>query len=179
MRGVTDGFAAQGYLAISLALFDRAKRGVKLDYDRGAIAAGRKLRDTVGDDGPLADIQATINLAAKAANVEVIDYSWGGTLAYLAATRLTGLGGAIGYYGSGVAAAVKEKTHVPVMLHFGSDRGILINDVEKVREAPPEIIFHVYEADHGFNCSKRGSYDTASAKIALDRTPVFLREHIA
>lgn len=179
MRGVTDRFAAQGYLAISPALFDRTKRGVELGYDRAAIAAGRKLRVAVGDDGPLADIQATINLAAKAAKVAVIGYSWGGTLAYLAATRLAGLDGAVGYYGGGVAAAVKEKTRVPVMLHFGkTDRGIPMSDVEKVREAHPEITLHVYEAGHGFNCSVRGSYDRASAKIALDRTLVFLREHI-
>jgi carboxymethylenebutenolidase len=179
MRGVTDGFAAQGYFAISPALFDRTKRGVELGYDRAAITAGCKLRIAVGDDGPLADIQAAINLAAKVAKVAVIGYSWGGTLAYLAATRLTSLHGAVGYYGGRIAAAVKEKTRVPVMLHFGkTDRGIPMSDVKKVREAHPEITLHVYQAGHGFNCSERGSYDTASAKIALDRTLIFLREHI-
>src|ERR1700731_4252409 len=60
MRRVTDGFAAQGYLAISPALFDRTKRHVELGYDATAIAVGRDLRTAVGDDGPLMDIQATI-----------------------------------------------------------------------------------------------------------------------
>jgi carboxymethylenebutenolidase len=179
MRRVTDGFAAAGYLALSPALFDRTKRGVELGYDEAAIAAGRDLRGAVGDDGPLADIQATIDLAAAAGKVAVVGYCWGGTLAYLAATRLTGIAAAVGYYGGGIAAAANEKTRVPVMLHFGdNDHGIPLSDVDKVRAAHPEITIHVYKAGHGFNCDERGSFDAASAKIALERTSTFLREHI-
>jgi carboxymethylenebutenolidase len=179
MRRVADGFAEAGYLALSPALFDRSKRGVELGYDQPAIAAGRELRGAVGDDGPLADIQATIDLAGKAGKVAVIGYCWGGTLAYLAATRLTGIAGAVGYYGGGIAAAAAEKTRVPVMLHFGdSDQSIPLSDVDKVRAAHPEITTYVYKAGHGFNCDERGSYDAASAKTALDRTLAFLKEHI-
>jgi carboxymethylenebutenolidase len=179
MRHVTDRFAAQGYLAISPALFDRTKRDVELGYDPEAIAAGRELRGAVGDAGPLADIQSTIELAAKAGKVAVIGYCWGGTLAYLAATRLTGIACAVGYYGGGIAAAAEEKTRVPVMLHFGdNDQSIPLSDVGRVRAAHPEITIHVYNAGHGFNCDERASYDAASAKVALDRTLAFLREHI-
>jgi carboxymethylenebutenolidase len=179
MRRVSDGFAAAGYLALSPALFDRTKRGVELGYDAAAIAAGRELRGAVGDDGPLADIQATIDLAASAGKIGVIGYCWGGTLAYLAATRLKGLACAVGYYGGGIAAAADEKTRVPVMLHFGdSDQSIPLSDVDKVRAAHPEITTYVYKAGHGFNCDERGSYDAASAKTALDRTLAFLKEHI-
>jgi carboxymethylenebutenolidase len=179
MRRVTDGFAAAGYLALSPALFDRTKRGVELGYDEAAIAAGRELRGAVGDDGPLADIQATIDLAASGGKVAVIGYCWGGTLAYLAATRLKGLACAIGYYGGGIAATANEKTRVPVMLHFGdSDQSIPMSDVDKVRAAHPEITTYVYKAGHGFNCDERGSYDAASAKTALDRTLAFLKDHI-
>src|SRR5258708_37333096 len=118
MRRVTDGFAAQGYLAISPALFDRTKRGVELGYDQDAIASGRELRGAVGDEGPLADIQAAIDLAAKAGEVAVIGYCWGGTLAYLSATRLKGIACAVGYYGGGVAPAPPEKTPGPGTLRF-------------------------------------------------------------
>lgn len=179
MRRVTDGFAANGYLAISPALFDRSKRGVELGYDQAAIASGRDLRMAVGDDGPLADIQATIDEAAKAGKVAVVGYCWGGTLAYLSATRLKGLACAVGYYGSGIAAAAQEKTRVPVMLHFGeTDQSIPMSDVETVRAAHPEIETHVYPAGHGFNCDERGSYNAESARIALDRTLALLRKHV-
>jgi len=179
MRRVADGFAAAGYLALSPALFDRTQRGVELGYDQAAIAAGRELRGKVGDDGPLADIQATIDLAASDGKVAVIGYCWGGTLAYLAATRLEALACAVGYYGGGIAAAADEKTRVPVMLHFGdSDQSIPMSDVDKVRQAHPEITIYVYKAGHGFNCDERGSYDAASAKVALDRTLAFLKDYI-
>ena len=180
MRGVTDGFAAQGYLTICPALFDRSKRGIELGYDETSIAAGREVRGAVGDDGPLADIQATINEAAKSGGkVGVVGYCWGGYLAYLSATRLTGVAAAVGYYGGGIAAKASEKTKVPVMLHFGDqDHAIPLSDVDKVRAAHPEITIHVYQAGHGFNCDERGSYDVEAAKVALERTLAFFRQHI-
>jgi carboxymethylenebutenolidase len=53
-----------------------------------------------------------------------------------------------------------------------------MSHVDKVRQAHPEITIHVYKAGHGFNCDERGSYDAASAKVALDRTLAFLKDHI-
>jgi carboxymethylenebutenolidase len=179
MRRVTDGFAAEGYLAISPALFDRTKRGVELGYDAAAIAAGRDLRAAVGDDGPLKDIQATIEEAKKAGKVAVIGYCWGGSLAYFASTRLAGIACAVGYYGGAIAGHAEETTKVPTMLHFGeTDQSIPMSDVEKVRQAHPEIKLYVYKAGHGFNCDERGSYDAESARVALDRTLGFIREHV-
>ncbi len=179
MRRVTDGFADEGYVAIAPALFDRAKRGVELGYDQGGMTAGRELRAGLGDDEPLRDIQATINEASGAGKVGVIGYCWGGSLAYLAATRLDGLACAVGYYGGAIAAHAEEKTRVPVMLHFGeTDQSIPMSDVEKVRAAHPEIALYVYPAGHGFNCDERGSYHAASAKQALGRSLDFLRQHL-
>jgi carboxymethylenebutenolidase len=179
MRHVADDFAKQGYLAIAPALFDRTKRGVELGYQPSDIAAGRDLRAAVGDDGPLADIQATIDEASKGGKVAVIGYCWGGSLAYLSATRLKGIAGAVGYYGGAIAQHAGEKTKVPVMLHFGeTDQSIPMSDVEKVRAAHPEIPIHVYPAGHGFSCDERGSYQAESARIALDRTLGFLKQHI-
>jgi carboxymethylenebutenolidase len=180
MRGVTDGFAKQGYVAICPALFDRSKRGIELGYGEADIAAGREVRGAVGDDGPLADLQSTINEALKSGGkVGVVGYCWGGYLAYLSATRLSGVTAAVGYYGGGIAAKAAEKTRVPVMLHFGDkDHAIPLSDVDKVRAAHPEIPIHVYNAGHGFNCDERGSYDAASTKVALERTLAFFKQHI-
>jgi carboxymethylenebutenolidase len=179
VRRLADSFAAQGYVAIAPALFDRAQRGVELGYDPDSIAKGRDIRGKVGDEGPLLDLQATIDAATQSGKVAVVGYCWGGSLAYLAATRLSGASCAIGYYGSAIAAHAGEKTKVPVMLHFGeSDQSIPMSDVEKVRLAHPEITLYAYKAGHGFNCDERGSYDAKSAATALDRTLAFLREHL-
>ena len=41
IREVADSYAADGYLAIAPAVFDRAKKNVELGYDQDAMTAGR------------------------------------------------------------------------------------------------------------------------------------------
>ena len=43
IRSVCDGFAADGYVAIAPALFDRYERGVDIGYTPEDIARGREL----------------------------------------------------------------------------------------------------------------------------------------
>jgi len=179
VKRTTDGFAAKGYAAIAPALFDRKQRGVDLGYDQAAIEAGRNIRGAVGDDGPLKDIQAAIDAVKGTGKIATVGYCWGGTLAFLSATRLSGLACSVGYYGGGIAAAAAEKPKVPTMLHFGDkDASIPMTDVEKVKAARKDVTIYVYPAGHGFNCDERGSYDAAQAKTALDRTMSFLAEYV-
>jgi len=42
----------------------------------------------------------------------------------------------------------------------------------------PEVTVHVYEADHGFNCDHRGSYDAAAARLARERTLAFFNQQL-
>jgi len=179
IRNVTDKFAAEGYVAIAPALFDRAQRGVDVGYDAASIAIGREVRGKIKDADMLADTQAAIDAVSGVGKVAVVGYCLGGTIAYLSATRLNGIVAAVGYYGGGIAAAAAEKTKAPVMLHFGdADQGIPLTDVDKIRAAHPEIPIHVYHAGHGFSCDERGSFEPESAKIALGRTLAFLRERL-
>ncbi|MBV9751693.1 MAG: dienelactone hydrolase family protein, partial [Hyphomicrobiales bacterium] len=83
------------------------------------------------------------------------------------------------YYGGGIAAMLNEKPKVPVMLHFGEkDKHIPMDDVNKIKKAYPAMPVYVYNADHGFNCDERGSYDKASTELALQRTLAFFDEHL-
>ena len=179
MRRVADGFAAQGYVAVAPALFDRVRPGIELGYDPKSVDAGRDIRTEVPLEGSLADLQAAIDYARQFGKVGVVGYCWGGSLAFLAATRLDGVAAAVGYYGSMVAGHAREKPKAPVMLHFGElDQGIPMSDVEQVKQARPEVPTFVYKAGHGFNCDERGSYDAASSKMALERTLKFLAEKV-
>ena len=176
MRSVADRFAGEGYSVISPALFDRAERGAELGYTQEDVQRGLKLREDAGGEGPLADVQASINALKGAGKVGVIGYCWGGTLSFLAATRLSGLDCAVGYYGGGIAEAANEMTRVPVILHFGeTDHTIPMSDVETIREHHPDMTIYTYPAGHGFNCDQRGSYAADSAKLALDRTLAFFK----
>jgi carboxymethylenebutenolidase len=179
IRRVTDDFAAEGYVALAPALFDRAERGVELGYDPASIASGRKIREQVALEGTLADLQAAIDQVQPFGKVGVVGYCWGGSLAFLAATRLQGVAAAVGYYGGMIAAHAEEHPKAPVLLHFGeTDQSIPMSDVAKVQKARPDVAIHVYKAGHGFNCDERGSYDAASAKTALDRTMSFIVEYV-
>jgi carboxymethylenebutenolidase len=178
MQRMTDGFAADGYLAISPALFDRVERGVDLGYGPDDIARGRELRAKIAWDQVLADVKAAIATVRKAGKVGVVGYCWGGSLAWRAATQ-SDCDAAVGYYGGMVAEFAHEKPRCPVMLHFGDqDASIPMTDVEKVKKAQSHLPVHVYPAGHGFNCEERGSYDAGQAKLARERTLAFFRQHI-
>ena len=179
IKRVTDNFVAKGYAAIAPVLFDRVKRGVELKYDAAGMEAGRNLRGQVGEAGPLKDIQAAIDAVKGVGKTATVGYCWGGTLAFLSATRLNGIVCSVGYYGGGIAAAANEKPKVPTMLHFGDkDQSIPMTDVEKVKQARTDCTIYVYPAGHGFNCDERSSHEPASAKLALDRTMSLIAEYV-
>lgn len=179
MRGVAESFAANGYAAIAPALFDRAQRGVELGYTEGDIEAGRELRAKVGWDDPLRDIRAAVKALEGAGKLGTVGYCWGGSVAWLTATRLDGIAAAVCYYGGQIAAFKDEKPRVPVMFHFGErDKGIPMTDVEAVRAAQARETLHVYPAGHGFNCEERGDYDASCKKLALDRTLAFFARNL-
>ena len=179
MRHVCDLFAEKGYTAIAPAIFDRAKRNVELGYDKAAADEGVKLRAAIKLEDTLKDVQAAIDALQSVGKVGIIGYCWGGSLAFLAAARLSGLACAVGYYGGMIAAHAGEKPKVPTILHFGEqDHGIPMADVEKVKAARPEVKVYVYPAGHGFSCDERASFDQASSDKALAVSLAFLRQNL-
>lgn len=179
IKSVCDGYAADGYLAIAPAVFDRYERNVDLGYTPDDIAKGRVLKGKATDDAALLDIAAARDVAAKAGKVGIVGYCWGGFLAWRSAARLPGIVCAVPYYGGGMPDAIGETPRCPVMAHFGEwDQMIPVAGVDKLKAAHPDIEVFIYAADHGFNCDQRGSYDAISAKLARERTLEFLRENI-
>ena len=178
IRSVADGYAAAGYLSVAPALFDRTKRGVELGYDADDVTAGRALRGEITWDQAVADVAASLDAVAEAGKVAVVGYCWGGSVAWLAACRLS-LTAAICYYGGQVHDFRDEKPGCPAMLHFGEEDGqIPMEYVAAISEARPEAEVFTYPAGHGFNCDQRGSYDGASADLARERSLAFLAKHL-
>lgn len=180
IQRVADGFAADGYVALAPALFDRVERGVALGYQPGDIEHGRALRAKVGWDSMVMDVRAAVRaLRAEGLRVGVVGYCMGGSLAWLAATRVEGVAASVGYYGGAIAEFAAERPRCPVLLHFGElDQSIPPEHWERIRRAHPEIPVHVYPAGHGFNCEERAAYHEPSARLARQRTLEFLRQHL-
>ena len=119
IRSVCDGFAADGYVAIAPALFDRYERGVDIGYTPADIVKGRELKALAQIDAAMRDIAAARDAVAGAGKVGVIGYCWGGFVAWMAASRLPGFACAVPYYGGGMLDAAGERPQCPVMAHFG------------------------------------------------------------
>lgn len=169
IKDVCDSFAADGYECIAPAIFDRQQREFEVGYDSAGMAAGRKLAMAMDWTTLLSDVQAAID--ALAGPVFIVGYCLGGTVAYAAACRLTGLSAASCYYGGAVERFAGETPKVPTILHFGrTDAHIPMDMVERIRAAQPELPVHVYDAGHGFNCDRRPDFDQDSADLARLRT---------
>lgn len=179
IRSVAERFAAQGYEVIAPAFFDRIERGVSLGYDPEGVTKGRTYPPQLGFDKPMVDVAAAAEVLSTFGKVGVVGYCWGGTVAYLSAVKVPRVAAAVGYYGGAIVKHADERPHAPTLLHFGEqDAGIPLSDVETVRAKRPDVTVETYPAGHGFNCDARGSFDEASASLALGRTLSFFALHL-
>jgi carboxymethylenebutenolidase len=180
IRSVCDRLAAEGYVSIAPSIFDRLEPNFQCGYSPDEVANARKFVANPDFAAFLRDTQAAIDAVKNVGPVGIIGFCLGGSVAYTAATKLSGLSAAIGYYGGAIVRFADDKPKVPTQLHFGEkDGGIPLTDVETIRTKRPDVEIYVYPgAQHGFNCDERASYDKASADIAWPRSMAFFAKHL-
>jgi carboxymethylenebutenolidase len=180
IRAVCDRLAGEGYVAIAPSIFDRIEPNFTSGYSPDEIAVARKFVANPDGTAMLRDTQAAIDAVKELGPVGIIGFCLGGSVAYAAATKLSGLSAAVGYYGGAIVRFADDKPKVPTQLHFGEkDAGIPLSDVEIIRAKRPEVEIHLYPgAQHGFHCDERASYDKASAEIAWPRSLGFFANHL-
>ena len=187
IQAVTDGYAAQGYLAVAPSTFHRVKAGINLGYTPEDIQAGIALKVAAEAVLPLVmqDVQAAVDFASKliptGAKIGVVGYCWGGLLSWRAAEMVNDISAAVPYYGGGmtIGEEPKRQAKIPVMVHFGDqDTGIPMDSVNAFIVAQPKVDVQIYAANHGFNCDHRGSYNQAAAELALARTLTFFARYL-
>jgi carboxymethylenebutenolidase len=181
IRAVCDRLAGMGYAAIAPALFDRQQPNFESGYSPDEIANARKFVANPDWGAMMRDVAAAIDETKKSGPAAIIGFCMGGTIAFLAAAKLNGLSAAIGYYGGQIAKNADEKPKVPVQLHFGEkDASIPMSDVEIIKaKRSGDCEIYVYpDAQHGFHCDERGSYNEAAAKLAWQRSTAFLEKHL-
>jgi carboxymethylenebutenolidase len=178
IRNVTERFAKEGYLAIAPAMFDRYQRDFETGYGPDGMAEALAIVPKIDPAAALKDIAAAHADVKAVGKVGVVGFCFGGTMAWLSACRLN-FDAASCYYGGQIARAMHDKPKCPAIMHFGSkDAHIPLTTVEEIRKAQPNVPVYVYDADHGFSCDERSTFDEAAHTQAWDRTLKFFAENL-
>ena len=180
IRKVCDDFAKEGYAAVAPAMFDRTERDFESGYTPPEIEKARSFTNKLDWDAMLRDTDAALKDLKGIGPIGIVGFCMGGTIAFLAAARLSGLSAAVGYYGGRIVAFADEKPKCPTQLHFGEkDASIPMTDVDAIKQKRPDSEIHVYpDAGHGFHCDERGSFHKASRDQAWKRTADFFAKHL-
>src|SRR4051795_8366360 len=99
IRAVCDRIAAQGYVAISPSIFARVEPNFQCGYTPEEVAIARKFVANPDWAAMLRDTQAAIDAVRDIGPVGIVGFCLGGSVVYAAATRLSGLTAAVGFYG--------------------------------------------------------------------------------
>lgn len=179
IRNVADGYAEQGYEVYAPALFDRIERGVELGYGEDDLASGIALMQKMDITNAVLDVQNCAGAMRGEGPVGLVGYCWGGTVSWVTACRAIGVAAAVCYYGGNIIGHVDLSPKCPVMMHFGSqDAAIPMDAVDAIRAKHADVDIHVYDADHGFNCDQRASYNEEAATLALERSLEFFGQNV-
>jgi carboxymethylenebutenolidase len=179
VRAVADRYAAEGYVAIAPAVFDRIRRGIELGYTPDTMKEGFGYAQQLQPEKTLLDLGASIAVVKHAGRVGAVGFCWGGKMAYVSACELP-IACAVAYYGGRIVAELGKTPKCPVLYHFGGkDTHIPPSDIDQIRAVDKRGTFFVYpEADHGFNCDMRASFNADAAQLARQRTLAFLAQHL-
>ena len=182
IKNVAKEYAENGFLVAIPDIFSRLENNIDLPYNKKGFSKGLHLKEKLGWELPVMDIVALAANLKLENNVSVLGYCYGGSLAWLAMQKSFIFEKGICYYGSSIPEFLELNVNCPCMLHFGSkDKGIPLKSVEKVKKFvnknKNKIEICVYKnADHGFNCSERKSYNKIAAEQAFEKTIKFLKE---
>jgi carboxymethylenebutenolidase len=174
VRADVGRWAKMGYEAIAPSMYDRRQPGFTAHHDPGGIKAGVAHARGTPIDQAMGDIAACAAfLRTRGAKVCVVGYCYGGSLAWIAASKVEGLSAASSYYGSMVQANAAQALQCPAIVHLGrTDTGIPADAVAAaVGEHHPDTPVYIYEgAGHGFNNQSPERYNAEAADLARHRT---------
>ena len=182
IKNVAKEYAENGFLVAIPDIFSRLENNIDLPYNKDGFSKGLHLKNKLGWELPVMDIVALAATLRLKYNVNVLGYCYGGSLAWLAMQKSFIFEKGICYYGSSIPEFLESNVNCPGILHFGSaDKGIPMESIEKVKKFinmnKNKVELFIYEnADHGFNCNQRKSYNKIAAEKAFEKTIKFLKD---
>ena len=176
----TARWAALGFEVIAPSMFDRLAPGFVAGHDPEGLQAGFKHATANGPENAMSDIQACVDALKDKGPVFIVGYCYGGTMVWLAASRVAGLAAGSSYYGGQVASMSTLPLQCPVIVHLGrKDAHIPADEVQaKIAADKPGLPVYIYEnSGHGFNNDGRPDSDLADARLARARTLALFEAH--
>src|SRR5262245_17047030 len=190
IRDVTERIAREGYVALAPDFFHRTGAGVEYGYDQQGMEAGIKLYTQLKADEVVADARSALSFLkrqnfVKGDKLGAMGFCIGGHVTYLTACE-TEIQAAASFYGGGIAkeqglggaASTISRTNKiqgKILCLFGEkDPLIPTSEIDAIRaELKKHNIRHevvVYpNADHGFFCDQRGTYEKNAAEDSWTR----------
>lgn len=186
IRNMCERFAAEGYIAIAPELFHRTAPGFEGSYtDFSSVTPHMRAMTNEGATGDLqaafAWLQSQNNLQRD--HVFSVGYCMGGRMSFLANATLP-LRAAASFYGGGIAPGLLDRAaqlHGPMLFCWGGlDKHIPPEQrqavVDALRQAGKTFVnVEFSDADHGFNCDERASYEPDAARQSWALLLEFLR----
>ena len=194
IEDVTRRVAGAGFHAVAPHIFHRAGGGTAPYDDFNQVLP---LFEGLTDDGILTDVDATVEHLRAAGfadgKIGIVGFCMGGRVTFLVAAERR-LGAAVGFYGGGLVTArfpqfppLTDRAaalQTPWLGLFGDlDSSIPVEDVEAVRKALTDAsvetdVVRYPDAEHGFHCDKRPSYNAEASKDAWARTLAWFAAHL-
>ncbi|HXM59512.1 MAG TPA: dienelactone hydrolase family protein [Terriglobales bacterium] len=190
IRDVSERFARLGFLAIAPELFHRTAPGFEGRYDDFPSVMSHMR--ALSDEGMAVDLRAayawlTANGGSADFPVAVVGFCMGGRAAVLTALTVPAAC-AVSFYGGGIAPNANNpgllnrmgELRAPVLLFWGGrDKHIGPDQIRSVTEALRDagknyINVEISDADHGFFCDARASYNPVAASQAWPLVVAFL-----
>lgn len=190
IKEVSERIAKEGYVAIAPALFQRLAPGFATGYTPSDIEVGRNYAwgQTKASE-LLSDIQSAIDYLKTLPEVKkdafgCIGFCFGGHVAYIAAS-LADIKATASFYGAritnstpgGGAPTINVTSEIEGMVYafFGlEDSSIPTEQVEQIQAElekykVPHRVFRYKDAQHGFFCDRRASYNPEAAADAWEQ----------
>ena len=169
LRALADEYAQGGYEVLVPSLFDRFQQGFAArDTDPALLDRQMGFGEATHWGADVLDaVQAAID--ALAPPVFAMGFCFGGTTAWLAAARCTGLAAVSSFYGGQIVDYLEDAPQAPTILHLGKiDELIPPANVEAIRAAHPDLPVFMYDAGHAFVAPN--GFDEDSARLSKLRT---------
>ena len=189
IRSVADRLAAAGYVVVAPELFHRtAAPGQEFAYDQFPSVAPHYQAltpDTMTLDARAAYDWLRTQPDVRADRIGAIGFCLGGQVAFVANAALP-LAAAVSYYGGGLhlRTDLAPGLHAPHLFFWGGlDQHISPEHRQQVVAAldaagKPYIATVISDADHGFHCDARPSYNPAAAAEAWAFTLAFFQDKL-